>query len=261
MFFCDTEYVSKKQKASKSKKISGRFFWQHNRFNLASIVLILAAFVFAFVQTPQWFFLSSGQHNIDFNAATGELENKANLAYFEGRTFQPPAQAQLLSQVTQQSPVLGESTASQKRIEVDLTNQRLYAFEGSTKVFDFVISSGRTITPTPTGEFTAWIKLRYTRMKGGSKALGTYYDLPNVPFVMFFANAQVPGWKGYGIHGTYWHNDFGRPKSHGCINMKIPEAEQLYNWANPSLNGKSVIKVTDTNPGTKVIIYGETPAS
>lgn len=222
------------------------------------LLLVLTISGFAVTQTPEWFFFRTGQPRIDFNAATGETDSSSNLAYFEGKTITVP-------NIPENSKlalnVLGESTGGEKRIEVDLTNQKLYAYEGDTKVFDFTISSGRTITPTPTGEFTTWIKLRSTRMKGGSKALGTYYDLPNVPYVMFLYNNQIAKWKGYGIHGTYWHNNFGTPMSHGCINMKTPEAEQLYTWANPPLNGKSVIKVTDENPGTKVVIYGTTPKS
>lgn len=225
-------------------------------FLLAAFLLVIAGF--AVIQSPQWFFFKTGQAKIDFSSATGEADPSSKMAYYEGKAINVPdmSDSQELA-----SNVLGESSGEEKRIEVDLTNQKLYAFEGNNKVFDFTISSGRTITPTPTGEFFTWIKLRSTRMKGGSKALGTYYDLPNVPYVMFFYNSQVAKWKGYGIHGTYWHNNFGNPMSHGCINMKTPEAEQLYTWANPPLSGNSVIKVTNENPGTKVIIYGTTPRS
>lgn len=109
-----------------------------------------------------------------------------------------------------------------KRVEVDLTKQRLYAYEGGTLVYNFLISSGKWYR-TPTGEFKPWIKLRSTRMAGGSRALGTYYNLPNVPYVVYF-------YQGYGIHGTYWHNNFGRPMSHGCVNVSIPNMALLYNW-------------------------------
>jgi len=157
------------------------------------------------------------------------------------------------------SNVLG-TTTDNKRIEVDLTNQRIYAFEGNNKVYDFLISSGKW-GRTPTGTFRIWTKLRYTRMKGGNKALGTFYDLPNVPYTMFFANAEVPSWRGFGIHGTYWHSNFGHPMSHGCINMKTEEVEKLYYWATPVLGEKPSIRATDDNPGTPVVIYGTAPAS
>ena len=121
--------------------------------------------------------------------------------------------------------ILGESTVprTEKWIEVDLSDQKLYMKEGNASVASFLISSGKW-APTPTGEWRIWIKLRYTRMHGGSKALGTYYDLPNVPYVMYYD-------RGYGIHGAYWHNNFGKPQSHGCINMKPGEAGIVFNWA------------------------------
>ena len=68
-------------------------------------------------------------------------------------------------------------------------------------------------------------------MSGGNRAIGTYYYLPGVPWVQFFGNAQIPWSRGYSFHGTYWHNNFGHPMSHGCINMKTPDAKWLYDWA------------------------------
>lgn len=153
--------------------------------------------------------------------------------------------------------VLG--TGEEKRIEVDLTNQKVYAFEGDKKVFDFLISSGKW-GKTPTGVFTIWTKLRYTKMSGGNPAIGTYYYLPNVPYVMFFASSEVPASRGFSLHGTYWHSNFGHPMSHGCVNMKTSEAEQIFYWAQPDLRGKASINATSDNPGTKIIIYGEAPA-
>ena len=97
-------------------------------------------------------------------------------------------------------------------------------------------------------------------MSGGSQALGTYYDLPNVPFTMFFYNDKQPKWRGYAIHGAYWHNNFGHPMSHGCVNMSIAESEQIYYWAQPNLQDRASIQTTADNPGTRIIIYGTTPA-
>lgn len=167
------------------------------------------------------------------------------------------------------SKVLGDSDekdyhgnpSDSKRIEVDLTNQKLYAFEGDKKVYEFLVSTGKWGKTYP-GEYRIWTKMRYTKMSGGSKALHTYYYLPNVPFTMFFSNDKIPASRGYGIHGTYWHNNFGHPMSHGCINMKNEEAEILYYWANPVLpEGKKSTPATKDNPGTKIVIYGTTPKS
>ncbi len=125
---------------------------------------------------------------------------------------------------TLRSDVLGiQTNPAEKWIEVDLSEQKLYMKEGTNTVGNFLISSGKW-APTPTGQWTIWTKLRYTRMKGGSKALGTYYNLPNVPYTMYY-------YRGYGIHGAYWHSNFGQPMSHGCINMKPEEAGVVFNWA------------------------------
>jgi lipoprotein-anchoring transpeptidase ErfK/SrfK len=103
-------------------------------------------------------------------------------------------------------------------IDVDLSQQRVYALSGDTVVNSFVVSTGTWQTPTVTGKYKVWIKLRSSDMSGPG------YYLPDVPYVMYF-------YKGYGIHGTYWHNNFGTPMSHGCVNLTIPDAEWLYNFS------------------------------
>ena len=142
--------------------------------------------------------------------------------------------------------VLGEMTNNtNKRLYVDLTQQKILAFEGDRMVYDFPVSTGKWYL-TPTGEFRIWTWLRYTRMSGGSKANGTYYNLPNVPYTMFFANAQVPKYRGYGIHGAYWHNNFGVPMSHGCVNMREADVAKIYEW-------------TFKDQSIPLVIYGTTP--
>ena len=185
----------------------------------------------------------------------GAYDKNSRVAEFEEKTLPVPNELALIPLVSTPN-VLGESTLN-KRIEIDLTNQRLYAYEGDKKVFDFLVSTGKW-GKTPTGTFNIWIKLRYTNMEGGNKNLGTYYYLPNVPYTMYFYNSQIPKWRGFGIHGTYWHNNFGHPMSHGCINMKTEEAEQLYYWADPP-STKYTTYASAENPGTKIIIYGEAP--
>lgn len=162
--------------------------------------------------------------------------------------------------VKQELQVLGEENTpkDEKVIYIDLAKQRLYAFEGNRLVYNFLVSTGKW-GRTPTGIFHIWTKLKYTLMSGGSQALGTYYYLPNVPYTMFFYNDEVPKHVGYGIHGTYWHDNFGHPMSHGCINMKTEEVEQLYYWAEPNLNGRASIAASSENPGTKIVIFGIAP--
>lgn len=154
------------------------------------------------------------------------------------------------------SPAKAHAVPENKRIYVDLTNQRLYAFEGKNIIMNVPVSTGKW-NPTPVGTFRVWIWLRSTRMSGGSGA--GYYDLPNVPFTMYFYNDKIPKYQGYSLHGTYWHSNFGSPMSHGCVNMRIPDAEKLYNWTNP--DGASVSYPTALNPGTLVTVYGRTPRS
>lgn len=162
----------------------------------------------------------------------------------------------ILAQIKEPSAVLGESTKD-KKIHIDLSTQRLFAKEDGKIVFDFPISSGKWAL-TPTGTFSIWSKLRYTRMSGGDTALGTYYNLPNVPFVMYFYNGSTPKTRGFAIHGAYWHNNFGRPMSHGCVNMRIEDVGKLYAWANPQASENTTYASAD-NPGTEIVIYGETP--
>ncbi len=103
-------------------------------------------------------------------------------------------------------------------IEIDLSEQRLYAWEGKTLIYSFQISGGKASTPTPKGNFLIGAKYRYNRMRGSD------YDIPNVPYAMYF-------YKGYAIHGAFWHNKFGTPVSHGCVNLRVNSAGKLYNWS------------------------------
>lgn len=182
-----------------------------------------------------------------------------NIGEFSGKKFTGPALAAkpYVKEKLAVNNVLGDTSSDSKRITIDLSTQTLYAFENGNKVFEFKVSTGKW-WPTPTGDFRIWIKLRYTRMSGGSKANGTYYNLPNVPYTMYFYNDKVPKYRGYGIHGAYWHDNFGHPMSHGCVNMREEDVAQLYVWANPTSN-KYVTYASESNPGTLVTIYGITP--
>lgn len=152
--------------------------------------------------------------------------------------------------------VLGDTTDTDKHIYVDLGHQRLYAYQGANLVYNFPISSGKW-HPTPTGDFNIWIWLRATRMTGGSRGEGTFYDLPNVPYTMYFSNAEVPASDGFSLHGAYWHNNFGHPMSHGCVNLRPTDAAQIFYWTNPSVRWSAY--PTPANPGTEITIYGAPP--
>lgn len=115
-------------------------------------------------------------------------------------------------------PVVAGGHGNGRWIDVNLSTQSVYAYEGDTVVNSFVVSTGTWMTPTVTGKYKIWIKLKSASMSGPG------YYLPNVPYIMYF-------YKGYGLHGTYWHNNFGTPMSHGCVNLRTSDAEWLYNWA------------------------------
>lgn len=104
-----------------------------------------------------------------------------------------------------------------RQIVVDLSEQRVYAYEDGMLQRTAVVSTGLPATPTIQGEFTIWHRTESQTMSGPG------YYLPNVQWVQYF-------YQGYGFHGTYWHNNFGQPMSHGCVNMTNEDAEWLYNF-------------------------------
>ncbi len=180
---------------------------------------------------------------------SGLMEPFQKVAIFEGRRIEIP---ELATDAKPQN-VLGVSQ-EERWVEVDLSEQKLKAWDGSGLFLETAVSTGLPGTPTPIGEFRIWIKLRSTRMEGGEGRY--YYNLPNVPYVMYFGNDTVASWKGYGLHGTYWHSDFGTRRSHGCVNLPTPIAERLYYWTSPVLSeGKSVVRASSENPGTRIVIH------
>lgn len=132
--------------------------------------------------------------------------------------YVPPTTAPTSAVANDPQPSYPAEGNGARWIDVDLTNQMVYAYEGDVIVNSFVVSTGTAYTPTVTGKFKIWIKLKKTNMSGPG------YFLADVPYTMYF-------YKGYGLHGTYWHNNFGTPMSHGCVNLSIPDAEWLYYWA------------------------------
>jgi lipoprotein-anchoring transpeptidase ErfK/SrfK len=123
---------------------------------------------------------------------------------------EPPVPANL--------PYVYPDNGGERWIDVNLSTQMLYAFEGDTVVASFLVSTGVPAFPTVTGQYHIYVKYLYTLMAGVG------YYLPDVPYTMYF-------YKGYGIHGTYWHHNFGHPMSHGCVNMYTPDAEWMFYWA------------------------------
>ncbi len=111
-----------------------------------------------------------------------------------------------------------------KRIEVDLKKQELTYSLGQYNIKTILVSTGTRSTPTPKGTYKIGRKLPVHLYKGSN------YYFPNTRWNMHFATSK--GGNLY-IHGAYWHNNFGKPMSHGCVNVSYAEMEPLYNWADP----------------------------
>jgi lipoprotein-anchoring transpeptidase ErfK/SrfK len=126
-----------------------------------------------------------------------------------------PAEVAAQYAFTEAQPVV---SYGEKWIDIDLTNQMLYAYEGDTLLNSFLVSTGLPGTPTVTGTYSIYVKYLYAHMRGDD------YDLPDVPYTMYF-------FESYGIHGTYWHHNFGVPMSHGCVNMETSQAGWIFEWA------------------------------
>ncbi len=103
-------------------------------------------------------------------------------------------------------------------IEVDISEQRVSAYEGDQRVKSFTVSTGTAAHPTVLGQYRVYVKYYATDMSGPG------YYLPDVPYTMYF-------YSGYAIHGTYWHDNFGTPMSHGCVNLRTPDAQWLFDFA------------------------------
>lgn len=196
--------------------------------------------------------------NVDDTLETdGKFDEDPTMAIFNNKIVDYPKTSlanTVRSVASTQDPdspqVLGTTNAAgeQKWIEVSLSEQKLRAWEGNKIVMEFLISSGKW-APTPVGDFSIWYKTRSQSMIGGSKNLGTYYNLPNVPFNMFF-------YKGYAVHGAYWHNNFGNPMSHGCVNAPIANSAALFEWTGPVVPpGQNTIRASAQNPGTRVYVH------
>ncbi len=119
-------------------------------------------------------------------------------------------------------PVKNQPTTG-KWIDINIAKQTITAYLGSTPVKSVLVSTGTAAHPTVIGKYQVYAKIPSQTMTGGSRARGDYYSLPNVTNVMYF-------YAGYGIHGTYWHRNFGHPMSHGCINLTLEDAKWFYDW-------------------------------
>jgi lipoprotein-anchoring transpeptidase ErfK/SrfK len=167
------------------------------------------------VQRGEELALIAKRFNVDINEIV-RLNNieDANLLY-PGQTLIIPA-AGVWVPTEKDAPIA--PLAVGKAIVVSIGNQRIYAYENGRLVHSALMSSGRPGHETVSGDYKIYVKYVKDRM------VGPDYDIPDVPWTMYF-------YKGYGIHGAYWHDNFGRVMSHGCVNLETNEAKWFFDFA------------------------------
>jgi uncharacterized protein YraI len=116
--------------------------------------------------------------------------------------------------------------ATERWVGVNLGQQTAVAYEGDTPVYAAVVATGLPTTPTVQGVFRTWQRLTTGKMSGGSAATGGYYYLEGVTWTCYF-------YSGYALHTAYWHDAFGRPRSHGCVNLSPYDAWWIFQWSAP----------------------------
>ncbi len=131
------------------------------------------------------------------------------------------------------APISPDVPNSSKKIQVQLEEQMLIAFESDAPVFVTAVSTGGIFRvgtyTTPQGAFITYYK-RPSRHMAAGDITASGFDLPGVPWVQYITES------GISLHGTFWHNDFGRPHSHGCINLSVQAAKWLYRWSIPQVD-------------------------
>ena len=130
------------------------------------------------------------------------------------------------------APISPEVSNRDKKIIVRLDQQLVTAYEFNIPVFSVPVSTGGRLRSgtytTPKGNFTTDYKRPSRHMAAGDIA-ASGFDLPGVPWVQYITKS------GISFHGTFWHNDYGRPRSHGCINLSCAAAKWLYLWSSPTV--------------------------
>ena len=155
------------------------------------------------------------------------------------------------------NPSSPDVSPADKKIVVNLREQRLHAFEKDVEVFSSRTATGAVFTDlgdkgnfaTPTGNFSVFRKTPAQHMYGGRAGDSDYYDLPGIPWVSYFVG------NGIAFHGTYWHNDYGVQRSHGCINVPSPNAHWIWRWTLPANDPVERYTMNYTpDAGTRIVV-------
>jgi lipoprotein-anchoring transpeptidase ErfK/SrfK len=163
--------------------------------------------------------VNRNEKSIWYKIYDGQLQKSFYVPAHEMRVI-PPAELALLS------PDVPEA---EKRIYIDLASQTVTAFEGENPVLVTRCASGAKGTETPLGDFRTYHKGPSVHMTNQGDGTENTYHLPGVPWVSFFTGSGVA------LHGTYWHNDYGRPSSRGCVNLTPGDAKFFYRWTRPEV--------------------------
>lgn len=194
----------------------------------------------------------------DFFRATGveEIRDREYVA-IEGELYVERRDVRYVTKITELPAGLAPG---EKWLDVDLAQQTLVAYEGDRPVYITLVSTGRIMIVddpeldrrTPPGDYRLTSKHVATTMDGDSAVDGPY-SIEDVPYVMYFQLA-------YALHSAFWHNRFGRTKSHGCVNLAPLDAKWVFAWTTPNvpLSWHGAYPSPET-PGTRLIIHGDTP--
>ena len=168
--------------------------------------------------------------------------------------------SRLLRRKRETGDVLPKARGGNNPRRVDLETQSLVAYVGDTPVYATLVSTGRVKDPldplknfeTPDGSFRLTSK-HVTATMDGDHSVDGPYSIEDVPYVMYFQLA-------YALHSAFWHNSFGRPRSHGCVNLAPADAKWMFFWATPELpTSWHGVYPSEQNPGTRIYIHGKTP--
>jgi len=166
------------------------------------------------------------------------------------RVYYIPASDMRLVPDSELTPISDDVPPDEKKLIVDLMTQSLTAYEADRIVFMSRVSSGIRLREggfaTPKGYYRTTRKRPCRHMSNPANDYGSGFDLPGVPWVSYFTS------QGVAFHGAYWHNNFGVPHSHGCINMTPQAAKWVYRWTTPTVP-PDYYYYSDTE-GTRVII-------
>ena len=168
---------------------------------------------------------------------------------YGGRGFYAPAEQIRILPESDFTPISPEVPLEAKRMEVDLKNQVATAYEYDKPVFNARVATGLAGVRTTPGQHRIFRKIVAQRMYGGTAGVD-YYNLPGIPWVSYFTTS------GIAFHGSYWHNDYGRPRSHGCVNMYADDAKWVFRWTSPVISSaEKTFKVVPRAEGSLVHVF------